>query len=104
MCDGRCNWFCIAWRLVCESVKNAYPRVVFIFVEGNMEGDQFRPHDGMCLIVTGCIYICGSDRGRVNNRGFDEGLAFLYRAVRVYPFIGIVKGKPYCRLRRYVRS
>ena len=77
---------------------------MFVFVEGDMDGDQFCPLDVVCLIVTGCIYVCGGVRGRVNNRSADEGLAFLYGAVRVYSVIGIVKGGPYYRLRRYVLS
>ena len=64
-----------------------------------MDGDQFRPHDGVCFVVTGCIYVCASVRRRVDNRGADEGLAFLYGAVRVYPVIGLVKGEPYYRTR-----
>ena len=69
-----------------------------------MDGDKFRPHDGVCFVVTGCIYVCGGVRGRVNNRSAYEWPARFYGAVRVYSILWVVSGEPYYWLRRHVLS
>ena len=75
---------------------------VYIY-RGRREWRPLRPRDGVCLILTRCIYVCGSVRGGVNNRSAYEWHAFCYGAVRVYPVIWVVNGEPYCWLRRCVR-
>ena len=39
------------------------PLVVFVFIYGDVYGREFDSHDGVCLILTGCVDISGRVSG-----------------------------------------
>ncbi len=47
--------------------EDANPFIVFIFVECDLDGDQFCSHNGVCFVMARGVYISGGVRGGVDS-------------------------------------